>query len=148
MLILRPMKGGHTMPITAVEPPVRTRTRDSRFSDDDLKAALEILSNGKSAACIAVPVKEQKARTTKVVKGKDGKERGGNKLSAEDVALNMARSAAHTLNRAMKAKHNREFAASAWLDDKGNAIGALLPREPNKRAQDTTNGAQPATPAA
>lgn len=123
VLYLKHRKGGSYMAIEAVTPPVRTRTRESRFSDDEINAALEILDGGSAAKCVAVAVKDQKPRKTKK----------GRNLTAEDVALNVARSVAHALNRAILNAHKREFSTSSWLDN-GNAVGALLPRAPKRRA--------------
>jgi hypothetical protein len=87
------------MAIEAVTVPTRSRL----WTDEDAKAAYDLLSAGQ-AAKFGEYETESKART-------------------QGMAL----------DRLISSRHGRRFGVTVWTDQDGKVIGALLPREPRQR---------------
>lgn len=117
------------MPIEEIAAPIRTRTRASMFTDDDVTAA---------AAALEAIAETGEANGRAVKHGVYTSDDGDPKH-----AENLARSAGNALARAIEAKTGKAWRVSAWTDGDGDTIGALLPKPRVKRQQPQQRQPQP-----
>ena len=142
------------MSIEAVAVPPKSRL----WNDQDAKQAYDLLTGGPvneegkqvdAEGNVLADDAQRKPQAAKFgtypLTDKDGKPLADNasdeaKKQARARAESKARTQGMSLDRVILANHGRRFGVSVWVDQDGNTVGALVPREPIQRKAAEGNG--------
>lgn len=122
-------------------------TRSRLWNDEDAKKAYELLTGGPvlddegnpATDDDGNPVPDREPRAAKFgsykpeAKNSDTGTDAEKAKAARERAEAKARTQGMALDRVIEAKYGRRFGTSVWVDENGNVIGALVPREPIQR---------------